>query len=131
MLIVYYCVLSILLLSYIIRYSVLSVFATHTGQASNLIVFGIVSYVLFAYLFLGNYYPLESKIITSLFSVTALFVYVSIFVKYPLLRLVYDFQAHYFTYLYGLRVGLIVGLGYMWIMVIFLRKTFRVSEYTG
>ena len=131
MLIVYYCVLSILLLSYIIRYSVLSVFATHTGQASNLIVFGIVSYVLFAYLFLGNYYPLESKIITSLFSVTALYVYVSIFVKYPLLRLVYDFQAHYFTYLYGLRVGLIVGLGYMWIMVIFLRKTFVVSEYTG
>jgi hypothetical protein len=131
MLIVYYCVLSILLLSYIIRYSVLSVFATHTGQASNLIVFGIASYVLFAYIFMGNYYPLESKIITSLFSLAALYVYVSIFVKYPQLNLVYDFQAHYFTYLYGLRVGLIVGLGYMWIIFIFLRKTFRVSEYSG
>ena len=131
MLILYYCVLSILLLSYIVRYSVLSVFGTHTGQASNLIVFGITFYMLFAYLFLGNHYALESKIVASLFSVAALFVYVSIFVQYPRLMQIYDFQAHYYTYLYGVRVGLIVGLGYLWIIIIFLRKTIRVSEYEG
>jgi len=131
MLILYYLVLSILLFSYIVRYSVLSALGTHTGQASNLIVFGIAFYMLFAYLFLGNLYALESKIICSLFSAAALFIYLSFFVQYPWLRLVYDFQAHYYTYLYGIRVGAVVGLGYLWIIVIFIRKTIRVSEYTG
>jgi hypothetical protein len=131
MLILYYIVLSILLLSYIVRYSVLSRYGTHTGQASNLIVFGIAFYMLFAYLFLGNFYSLESKIVTSLFSFAALVVYISIFVYYPRLRQIYDFKAHYYTYLYGIWVGLFTGLGYLWIIIIFIRKTVRMSEYTG
>jgi hypothetical protein len=131
MLILYYLVLSILLLSYIVRYSVLSASGSHTGQAANLIVFGIAFYMLFAYLFLGNHYVLESKIVCSMFFIAALIVYVSIFVQYPWLRLVYDFRAHYYTYLYGIRVGLVVGLGYFWIIIVFIRKTVRVSAYHG
>ncbi|MCK4804213.1 MAG: hypothetical protein KAT88_06630, partial [Spirochaetes bacterium] len=59
MLIVYFGVLSLLTLSYILRYSILSIIVLHTGQLSNLIVFGIVSYILFAYLFQENFHPLE------------------------------------------------------------------------
>jgi hypothetical protein len=131
MLILYYLVLSILLLSYIVRHSVLSSFGSHTGQASNLILFGIAFYMLFAYLFLGNPYIVESKIVCTLFSTAALAVYISIFVQYAGLKQIYDFQAHYYTYLYGVRVGLMVGLGYLWIIIIFLRKMVRVSEYHG
>jgi hypothetical protein len=103
----------------------------HTGQVSNLILFGIVCYILFAYLFQGNYYPLESKIATTLFSIAALFVYISIFAKYPTLGRTYDFQAHYFTYVYGVRVSVVTGLGFIWIIIIFFRKTIRTSEYAG
>ncbi len=131
MLVIYFGVLSILILSYVIRYSVLSTSMFHIGQVSNLIVFGIASYILFAYLFQGNYYPLESKILTSLFSIAALSVYISIFVKYPILGRTYDFEAHYFTYVYGVRVSVVTGLGFIWIIIIFFRKTVRTSEYSG
>jgi hypothetical protein len=131
MLIGYFGVLSVLVLSYVIRYTVLSSFAFHTGQASNLIVFGIVSYILFAYLFQENYHPLESKIVAALFSLAALYVYISNFLRYPVVEKTYDFEAHYFTYVFGLPVSLVTGLGYLWVIVVFFRKTVRASGYTG
>ena len=131
MLIVYFGVLSLLTLSYILRYSILLTIVFHTGQLSNLIVFGIVSYILFAYLFQENFHPLESKIVTILFSAAALYVYFSIFWIYPELEKTYDFSAHYFTFVYGSGVSIVTGLGYFWIIVIFLRKTILTSEYSG
>ena len=127
----YFSVLSILLLSYVFRYSILSAFVFHTGQFSNLIVFGIVSYLVFAYLFQENLFPLESKIVTVLFLLAALYVYLSNFWRYPELEKTYDFSAHYFTYVFGPRVSIVTGLGYFWIIVVFLRKTVLSSEYSG
>ncbi len=131
LLIGYFSVLSILLLSYILRYAILSPFIFHTGQLSNLIVFGIVSYLLFAYLFQENSYPRESKIVIILFLIAAVYVYFSNFWRYPVLERTYDFGAHYFTYVFGPRVSIVTGLGYFWIIVIFFRKTIRASEYSG
>jgi len=131
MLIVYFSVLSILLLSYVVRYSVLSTFIFNTGQISNLIVFGIVAYVLFAYLFQENYHPRETIIVTVLFSLAALYVYGSIFARYPVMEKTYDFRAHYFTYVYGLRISIVTGLGYVWVILVFFRKTVRASRHGG
>jgi hypothetical protein len=131
MLIGYFSVLSIMLLAYVIRYSVVSTFGFSTGQAANLIVFGIVSYLLFAYLFQKNYHPKESIILAALFSAGALYAYISNFVRYPVLEKVYDFQAQYFTYVFGARISIVTGLGYFWIIVIFFRKTAAASPYEG
>jgi hypothetical protein len=131
MLIGYLGVLTVLVLSYVVRYAVLSTFSLNTGQASNLIVFGIVSYLLFAYLFQENYHPRESKIATPLFAAAALYVYIMNFLHYPVLEKAYDFQAHYYTYVFGLPVSLVTGTGYLWIIVVFFRKTVRASGYDG
>jgi hypothetical protein len=131
MLIGYFSVLSILLLSYVFRYSILSTVVFHTGQFSNLIVFGIVSYLLFAYLFQENFHPRESKIVTILFLLAALYVYFSNFWRYPELEKTYDFRAHYFTYVFGPRISIVTGLGYFWIIVVFFRKTILTQEYSG
>jgi hypothetical protein len=127
----YFSVLSILLLSYVFRYSILSTFVLHTGQVSNLIVFGIVSYLLFAYLFQENIHPSESKIVVVLFTIAAIYVYISNFWRYPELERIYDFKAHYYTYVFGPRVSIVTGLGYVWIIVLFFRKTVSASEYSG
>lgn len=131
MLIGYFSVLSILLLSYVFRYSILSTVVFHTGQFSNLIVFGIVSYLLFAYLFQENFHPRESKVVTILFLLAALYVYFSNFWRYPELEKTYDFRAHYFTYVFGPRISIVTGLGYFWIIVVFFRKTILTQEYSG
>ncbi|KPJ88886.1 MAG: hypothetical protein AMS17_03920 [Spirochaetes bacterium DG_61] len=131
LLIGYFSVLSILLLSYVLRYSILSRFVFNTGQLSNLIVFGVVSYLLFAYKFQENSHPLESKIVTVLFLIAALYIYISIFLRYLVLEKTYDFQAHYFTYVFGPGISIVTGLGYFWIIIVFLRKTILVSEYAG
>jgi len=131
MLIGYFSVLSILLLSYVVRYSILSPFIFHTGQFSNLIVFGVVSYLLFAYQFQENLHPRESKVVTILFLVAALYVYVSNFFRYPVLEKIYDFKAHYYTYVFGPRISIVTGLGYFWIIVVFFRKMALTAEYSG
>jgi hypothetical protein len=90
-----------------------------------------VSYIVFAYLFQENFHPLESKIVTVLFLLAALYSYISNFGRYPFLKKTYDFSAHYFTYVFGPRVSIVTGLGYFWIIVVFLRKTVLSSEYSG
>ncbi len=131
LLIGYFSVLSILFFSYVFRYSILSTIVFSTGQVSNLIVFGVVSYLLFAYLFQENIHPLESIIVVVLFVIAALYVYTSIFWRYPELEKIYDFKAHYYTYVFGPRVSIVTGLGYFWTIVVFFRKTVSASEYTG
>jgi hypothetical protein len=90
-----------------------------------------VSYLLFAYLFQENTYPRESRIVTVLFLLAALYAYFSIFLKYRELERVYDFRAHYFTLVVGPRISYVTGLGYFWIIIVFFRKTIRASEYSG
>jgi hypothetical protein len=61
----------------------------------------------------------------------ALYVYITIFVRYSTMESTYDFEAHYYTYIYGPRVSLVAGAGYVWIIIVFFRKTIRASGYAG
>jgi PAS domain S-box-containing protein len=119
--------LFVLLLSYTVRYSVFSSASVLTGQFSNLIVFGVVCLVQFAYHYGVNHHPRESRIVLILSSAAAFGVWGSLFVA-PNVEAVYDFTAEYFTYVYGPRVSFLVLVGYFWSIVVLLRKVHRSSK---
>lgn len=131
LLIGYIGILALLLTSYLFRYSVLLPLSFHTLQVSNLIVFGMASYILFAYHYVENHNPIESRIIPVIYILAASAVYLSLFVIYPSMESVYEFRAHYYTYKIDARISITAGIGYLWVIVIFFRKTIRTSEYTG
>ncbi len=119
--------LFVLLLSYTVRYSVFSSASLNTGQISNLIVFGVVCLVQFAYHYGVNHHPRESRVVLILSTAAAFTVWGSLFVT-PNIKAVYDFTAEYFTYEYGPRVSFLVLIGYFWSIVVLLRKVLRSSK---
>ena len=119
--------LFVLLLSYTVRYSVFSSASLNTGQFSNLIVFGVVCLVQFAYHYGVNHHPRESRIVLILSAAAAFTVWGSLFVVQNI-ESVYDFTAEYFTYEYGPRVSFLVLIGYFWSTVVLLRKVLRSSK---
>lgn len=119
--------LFVLLLSYTVRYSVFSSVSVHTGQFSNLIVFGVVCLNQFAYHYGVNHHPRESRVVLIVSTAAALIVWGSLFVA-PNIETVYDFTAEYFTYEYGPRVSFLVLIGYFWSIVVLLRKVLRSSK---
>jgi PAS domain S-box-containing protein len=126
----YIFALFILLLSYTIRYSVYSPAALATGQMSNLVVFGVVSLIQFAYHFGGNEHPRESRVVLILSLAASFFVWASLFL--PGSRpAVYDFKAEYFTYVYGPRISILTLIGYVWACIVFIRKVGRLSGRTA
>lgn len=124
----YIGVLAILLLSYVVRYSLLVPGAARSGQVSNFIVFGVLALVAFAYVYRERTNPLEMRIVLSGYGIAALVVYASNFAQQAGLVLVFDFGAHYYTWDYGLRVSVVTGLGYLWSGVVLLRKTVILSR---
>ena len=121
----YIAVLFILLLSYTVRYSVYSRAGIRTGQISNLIVFGIVCLVQFAYHYGGNIFPKESRIALVLILTAAITAWASIF--FTELTEVYDFHAQYFTFDFDTRISVVTLAGYIWAIVVLLRKTIAFS----
>jgi PAS domain S-box-containing protein len=119
--------LFILLLSYAIRYSLFSVAGLATGQVSNLIVFGVVCLVQFAYHYGENLHPRESRVAFVLFLVVATVTWGSLFIRINM-PTVYDFKAQYFTYEIGPRISVVVLVGYLWAFVVLLRKTVLFSR---
>jgi PAS domain S-box-containing protein len=114
--------LLVLLLSYTARYSLFAPAGLLTGQISNLIVFGVVCLIQFAYHYGGDLWPRESRIALGVSLALALAAWGSLFFERDLPRL-YDFQAQYFTYLYGPRVSIFTLAGYLWATVVLLRRT--------
>jgi len=123
----YIASLFILLLSYTVRYSLFSSAGMATGQFSNLIVFGVICLVQFAYHYGGNVHHRESRIMLLLFLSLAIAAWGSLFFtdKIPA---VYDFQAQYFTFEYGPRISIVTLGGYLWAFVVLLRKTLLFSR---
>jgi len=119
--------LFILMLSYTIRYSLFSPAGMATGQVSNLIVFGVICLVQFAYHYGGNFHRRESRIVLLIFLSLAIVAWGSLFFKdqFPA---VYDFQAQYFTFEYGPRISIVTLGGYLWAFVVLLRKTLLFSR---
>jgi PAS domain S-box-containing protein len=126
----YIAVLFLLLLSYTVRYSVFSPAAVATGQFSNLIVFGVVCLVQFAYHYGGNLHPGESRIVLYAQLVLSTLAWASLFWMRNV-PVVYDFQAQYFTYEYGPRISLATLGGYIWAVVVLARKTVALSRRAG
>lgn len=113
--------LFILLLSYTIRYSVFSPAGLATGQISNLIMFGVVCLIQFAYRY-GEYpFRKEGRVVFAATGVAATVLWVSIFFEKNIQRL-YDFSAQYFTVFYSPKVSIFVLLCYLWAISVFLRK---------
>jgi PAS domain S-box-containing protein len=123
----YIATLFVLLLSYTFRYSVFSPAAMASGQISNLIVFGVVCFVQFAYHIAGNLQPRESRIALCVQLAASLLAWGSLFFA-PHLRAVYDFRAQYFTYEFGPRIGMVTLAGYVWTVVVLARKTVILSR---
>ena len=73
----YYAVLSILLISYFIKYTFLTPAIIFTGVTANLIVFGLGFFIMFAYSFHGNTYPRESRIVVPTYFIVSAAIYVS------------------------------------------------------
>jgi len=123
----YIASLFILLLSYTVRYSVFSPAGMAMGQVSNLIVFGVICLVQFAYYYGGNFHHRESRIVLLLFLSLAIGVWGSLFFT-DKLPAVYDFQAQYFTFEYGPRISIVTLGGYLWVFIVLLRKTLLFSR---
>ena len=102
----YLATLLLLLLSYTIRYSIFSAAGLVTGQVANLIVFGVVCLVQFAYHYGGCLHKKESRLALYLFLIAAAAAWSSNFFR-PGLPAVYDFQAQYFTYEFGPRISVV------------------------
>ena len=119
--------LFVLLLSYTLRYTVFSPAALATGQMSNLIVFGVVCLIQFGYHYGGNHHRLESRIALAVSLATAAVSWGSLFWE-PDLPAVYAFKSHYFTYEFGPRVSIVTLVGFVWAIVVLLRKTIRSSR---
>ena len=126
----YIASLFILMLSYTVRYSVFSPVAFATGQVSNLIVFGVICLVQFAYYYGGNFHPRESKIVFFIYLILSILIWGSLFIG-DRFTAVYDFQAQYFTLEYGPRISIITLGGYLWAFIILLRKTVIFSRQEG
>lgn len=113
--------LLLLLLSYTIRYSVLSSAALTTGQISNCIAFGVVCLIQFGYQYGENTFPNEARGVLIISAVVALMIWTSLFFgEFPK---VYDFKAQYFTLEYGPRISIFTMIGYLWTAIVFLRKS--------
>ena len=123
----YIASLFILLLSYTLRYSIFSSAGMATGQFSNLIVFGVICLVQFAYHYGGNFHLRESRVVLLLFLSMAIVAWGSLFFKEKFAA-VYDFQAQYFTLEYGPRISIVTLGGYLWAFVVLLRKTLLFSR---
>ena len=119
--------LLILLLSYTVRYSLFSSLAMHTGQFSNLIVFGVVCLIQFAYRYGVSYRPREARIVLPASLAAALLVWGSLFLS-PSIPRAYDFRAEYFTFEYGPRISYLTLLGYLWAVLVLLRKVVHCSK---
>jgi PAS domain S-box-containing protein len=122
-------VLFILLLSYAVRYSIFSNAGRATGQVSNLIAFGVVSLIRFAYVYGENLNRKESRIVFFVSAVVALGVWMSIFFVRDL-PVVYDFKAEYFTFEFGPRISMFTLPGFLWAIVVLFRKTVAFSRRT-
>ncbi len=113
--------LFVLLLSYTIRYSLLSPVGLITGQFSNLIVFGVLCLIQFAYHYGKNYHPRESRIVLYLYLTVSLVIWGSLFFVRDM-SAVYDFKGEYFTYEFGPRISILTLVGLCWALFVLVRK---------
>ena len=118
----YIAVIFILTLSYTIRYAVFSPLSLSTGQVSNLIVFGVAALIQFSYHYGGCRFPRESKIVLIISLVTGAGLWGSLFFVEDLAA-VYDFEAQYFTYQFGPRIGIFTLPGFIWASSVFFRNS--------
>jgi len=119
--------LFLLLLSYTVRYAVFSAASMATGQISNLIVFGLVCFVQFAYRYGSDIFKREARIVFLLTGVAAAAVWISLFFERGAGRH-YDFRAQFFTVSYSPKVSVYLLTSYIWATVVLLRKTVRFSR---
>ena len=123
----YLSVLLILLLSYTIRYSVFAGISRHTRQFSNMVIFGVVCLIQFAYWYGTNHHRLESRIVLIVTLGAALIVWGSLFVRRDA-SVSYDFKAEYFSFAHGSRISYVILIGYLWSILVLLRKVVRSSR---
>lgn len=122
--------LCILLASYTARYSMFTSAGFATGQFSNLIVFGVVCLIQFAYRFGGLDRPREARLVLVVSLALATGVWGVNFFLASAPR-VYDFGAEYFTYEYGPQVSTFALAGYLWTLVVLVRRALRGSAGRG
>ena len=120
--------LAILLISYLLRYTIFSPPAYFTAEMSNLVVFGVLLYILFAYHFPENRHPRESWVVPIVYGCVAAAVYISIIASG---ENSYSFAAHFFYREIDARIAIVAGFGYIWASALFLRKTALFSTYAG
>ncbi len=116
--------LFVLLASYTARYSLFTPAGLATGQVSNLIVFGVVCLIQFAYRFGGLDRPREARIVLAVSLAAATGVWGVNFFLASAPR-VYDFQAEYFTFEYGPQVSTFALAGYLWALLVLVRRALR------
>jgi PAS domain S-box-containing protein len=120
--------LFILLLSYTLRYSIFSPASLATGQISNLIVFGVVCLIQFAYRY-GDYsLKKEGQIAFAVTAVSATGLWISLFFEKNATAL-YDFSAQYFSIFYSPKVSIFVLICYIWAITVFVRKIIWFSRH--
>jgi PAS domain S-box-containing protein len=123
----YLAVLMILLLSYTIRYSLYTSMSRHTRQVSNLIIFGVVCLIQFSYWYGTNHLRLESRVVLIVSLGAALIIWSSLFVKRSS-AVTYDFKAEYFSFASGSRISYFILIGYLWSILVLLRKVIHSSR---
>jgi PAS domain S-box-containing protein len=123
----YLVCLLMLLLSYTVRYSLFTSLSKYTRQFSNFIIFGVVCVIQFAYWYGTNQHLLESRIVLILTFATAVILWGSLFFRRSS-AVTYDFKAEYFSFSAGSRISYFILAGYLWSILVLLRKVVRSSR---
>ncbi len=122
--------LCVLLVSYTARYSLFTPAGLATGQVSNLIVFGIVCLIQFAYRYGGLDRPREARVALAVSLALAAGVWGVNFLLSSA-PAVYDFEAEYFTYEYGPHISSFALAGYLWAFCVLVRRALRSPAAAG
>lgn len=113
--------LLVLHLSYTVRYSVFAPGSMAVSQFANLIVFGLLCFIQFAYHYGGCSNRKEANLAFLVTGVAAVAVWLSLFFEKEAEKL-YDFSAQFYFVSYSPKVSIFVFVCYLWGTMVLIRK---------
>jgi class 3 adenylate cyclase/HAMP domain-containing protein len=129
-LIVFLTGVALVFLSFFVIFSSLDVlYSTLSWWVIHAVVFATVAMVQFAYHFPENLHPRESKIALWVCMAASCMAYPYYIYLTLSINPIYSFEGHLFAFFDTPEIGVVIGLEILWMLLVFIRKTVRLSGY--
>lgn len=122
---------SVMLLGYVLAYSIYHPIGAFHRYLTVFVVFGNASFTGFAYYFPKNIHPQESKLMIPFAFVVASLGYLHFIFNTWSMEKIYNFDAHFYTFDYGAQTALVILFLFILPLAILIRKTIFFSDYSG